>query len=127
MALFNVVIPGRPIVKKNTQRTVGYGRKKRVIYSPNFLAWQRIAMLLCLSKKPRNPIGTLITAEFKFYFKNRQAEADTSNLIEGAQDVLTKSEVIRDDRLICKVIAEKIFGETPRVEISLFNYEKSTN
>lgn len=60
---------------------------------------------------------------YKFYFANRQAEPDVSNLIEGPQDVLQKAGIIKNDRLIMRVMAEKFFGVgEPRTEIEIYNY-----
>lgn len=121
--IFECTILGRPIVKKNTQRVVGYGRRKHVIYSKKFLEWQSVANATI---QRRAGVTLLITepieAEFKFYFKNRAAEADVSNLIEGPQDVLKKTGIISDDKLIMRVRGEKFFGHEPRTEIRLYKF-----
>lgn len=117
---FRVTIPGRPIVKKNTQRIVGFGKSKRAIYSKAFKAWERIAILECRRIwKYQEPVYEPIEAVYRFYFENKKSEADVSNLVEGPQDALKAAGVIHDDRIIQKVMAIKYFGEKPRVEIEL--------
>lgn len=123
MQIFNIVIPGRPIVKKNTQRIVGYGKKRRAIYSPLYTAWERGALLIFKMKDDLPFIDFNVMAEFSFYFENHSAEPDTSNLIEGPQDLLKKAGVISDDKIIKRVLAEKFFGETPRTEIRILRLE----
>lgn len=123
--LFKAVIPGRPIVKKNTQRVVGFGRSKHAIYSPQFKLWERVAFDCCLKAGINlSTITAPIEAHYKFYLKNKQGEPDTSNLVEGISDVLQKTEIISDDKQIIKFTAEKIFGEEPRTEVWLFEMPK---
>lgn len=128
MMLFVATIPGRPIVKKNTQRVVGRGKSKRAIYSPQFIAWERVALAVIRGLwQGAQPICEPIRAKFTFHFINRQAEPDVSNLIEGVQDALTKAGVIADDRLIKIVTAEKCFGEVsePATLVEIHSLEVS--
>ena len=122
LPLFACTILGRPIVKKNTQRTVGFGTRKRVIYSPRYRAWEIDAIAACKRANRTELLAMPLTAVFRFYFENKMAEADTSNLIEGIQDALKKAQVIEDDKLIIRIIAEKFFGETARTELELHKY-----
>ena len=118
--LFTCSIPGRVIVKKNTQRIVGSGSRKRAIYSPKFIAWERIAMLhMKRTWAGREPITDPLEVRYRFFFANRQGEADTSNLVEGVSDALQKSGVIEDDKLIHILHASKSFGGEARVEIEI--------
>lgn len=122
--LFKCTIPSRCYIKKNTARIVGYGKSKRAIYTPRFLAWQKYA-LLCMRQawmgKP--PIDFAVDATFIFYFKNKQAETDLSNTIEGPQDCLKTAGVIVDDVLIQVLHARKFFGGEPRTEIEIRGIE----
>jgi Holliday junction resolvase RusA-like endonuclease len=121
--LFSAVIPGRCIVKKNGQRVYGRGRGKRVVYTPKFLEWQSRAMVILLGPLKSILIDGQVTAHFRFYFANRASEADVSNLVEGPQDALVKAGVLKDDKLVMRIIAEKFFGHEARVEIDLYPYE----
>lgn len=120
-----VTIPGRVMVLKNSKRVIFRGPRRRasVLPSPQYSKWERhAANWLRLSFK-----GHLIDwpceAHFKFYFQNRQGEADVSNLIEGPADVLQKVGILKDDKLIMRVVAEKFFGSEPRCEISFYRYD----
>lgn len=106
--LFEVTIPGRPIVKKNTKK---FGRGK-VYYSPQYMAWEEQALLyLALALKSpkfieRFPIKYPVKVQYVFTFKNKIC-GDVSNYIEGPQDALVKAGILKDDRLIQFLKAEK--------------------
>lgn len=117
MLLFSAFIPGRPPSKKNTKKFF----RGRVIYSKQFREWEKIALTIL---KPEKMIDEAINAKFTFHFKNRQAEADVSNLIEAPQDALQKANVISDDRLIHVVIGKKVFDGTEGTKIELFTSEE---
>lgn len=112
--LFACTIPGRPYVKKNNQRAVGSGRFKRILYSHNFVAWESRARAVVSRERhnwPRLPIDFEVNLACVFGFENRQAEADTSALYEGPQDVLEKMGVIVNDKLIVSHDgSRKVFG-----------------
>lgn len=119
--LFRIIIPGRAYVKKNSQRAIGSGRFKKIIYSPKYQAWEKIAKLtIRQNAKPLSSIGFEVNMKAVFYFENRSAEADLSALYEGIQDVLQKEEIIANDRLIMSHDgSKKVFGETARVEVEI--------
>jgi Holliday junction resolvase RusA-like endonuclease len=124
--IFQATIPGRPIVKKNTKKvTRRYGRVN-VFYSPQFIEWERRALheLLKLSRGSQ-PIDFPLIAVFNFFLSNRQAEPDTSNLVEGPQDALTKAKIIIDDKIIYGLHATKDFDKkNPRTEIKLYRLDE---
>ena len=124
MILFACTIPGRCYVKKNGAKRVGRGKNTRMIYTRNYTAWAADAILeLKQAWKGQNPIECEIEATFKFYFKDKQAEADTSNLCEAPADALTDAGIIKDDILIYKLIAEKYFYTDQKVEIEIRRYK----
>lgn len=118
IAVFNV--PGRPMVKKNTQRVFGVGSKKRAVYSPQYRFWRSVAILI-MKKQPLN-IQTPIELRIKFNFKNRKAEPDVSNLIEGPQDVLKEAGVIADDKLVMRIVAEKCFKGVEETIVEIYPF-----
>ena len=132
--IVTLTFPGRTIVKKNTQRVFGSGRFKRRILSARYQTWEQRAAngLVALLNGKRVAVRTValidfpVAAHFKFYFKDRQAEADVSNLVEGPQDLLVKLGVLKDDRLVMRIVAEKFFGCDPldqRCEVEIFKHE----
>lgn len=121
--LATLTLPGRPIVKKNTQRKYGQGKSSRVVYGDKYLEWRARA----ISAYHRQPSIALlaipVVAVYRFYFKDHQGEADVSNLCEAPGDLLKELGVLKDDRLIMRIQAEKLFGHEPRTEVELFRYE----
>lgn len=73
----------------------------------------------------REPIAEPLEVRYRFFFVNRQSEADTSNLVEGVSDALQKSGVIEDDKLIHILHASKSFGGEARVEIEVARIEEN--
>lgn len=112
------VFKGRPIVKKNTS----YKYKGRHIYSKRFQKWLDKAILeLRIQKTDFTIIDYPVFAEYEFYFKNAQAEPDTSNLVEAIPDLLEKENIIKNDKLIIGFTAIKIIGdECPRSTVKLY-------
>lgn len=122
--LVRMTLPGRPIVKKNTKRAFGSGRSKRFVYSPRYLEWAENALKHLSRDVSIALLDRPMEARFRFYFVNRHAEPDVSNLVEGPQDILKQAHIISDDKLIYRVVAEKFFGaEEPRTEVELWSYE----
>lgn len=111
--LFEVKIPGRVRIKKNGRRHIGKGKN---IPSILYVAWERIAAIYVMRAIPNFkehlPIKKRCKAEFEFHFKNGQNECDTSNCVEGPQDLLQKCRVIENDKLIVEFTAKKILGST---------------
>ncbi len=126
LTLFEVSIPGRTIVKKNTKRfSVNmHNRAPKIYYSPQYYDWSAAAKTSILKAKQKYPslIDTNVEVHFEFHYKNHQWEADTSNLIEGPQDVLVEMGVLKDDKLITKLIAEKIFDGEEKCVVKVYGY-----
>lgn len=120
MVIFKCVIPGRAYIKKNTAR---HFRGGGVGYSKEYIGWERQAeMRIALAKKDFKllPITEEVNLKALFYFKNKTAEPDLSNLYEGIQDVLQNMGVLANDKLIYGHDgSRKIFYEEPRLEIEL--------
>ncbi len=128
--LFECVIPGRPMVKKNNQKvvTIRRGRRsfKTKVNTPQYQEWENEAAKTVRRARHQvnGPIECHIHARFIFYFENRQSEADLSNLYEGIQDILKKEGVIADDVLIeSHDGSRKRFYQKPRLEVALFEYD----
>ncbi len=126
--IFKCLIPGRVYVKKNTKRVYGRGPRKRVIYSPNYTAWEGVAMAhLCRERLTTGlitPIKRYVHCKFIFNFEDRRAEADLSNLIESPQDVLVKAKVLWDDRLIYSLDgSRKQYGKENSCLVEIYEFE----
>ena len=65
------------------------------------------------------PIKEPIQITYKFYCKTKR-RVDLSNLIEAPQDCLVKAEIISDDSIIERIIAEKFYDKiNSRCEIEI--------
>jgi Holliday junction resolvase RusA-like endonuclease len=62
-----------------------------------------------------------IEVDYVFYLKNA-ARTDVDNLIKPLQDILVRTEIITDDRLIMSMNATKIKDQRDRVEITIRPY-----
>ena len=70
------------------------------------------------------PIKEPINLCVRFYFKDRQAEPDLSNLYHGVEDMLQSCGVIENDKLIVSHDgSRKIFGEEAKTEIEIWRFE----
>jgi Holliday junction resolvase RusA-like endonuclease len=127
--LFECTIDGRPVVKKNTKK---FSSKGGVYYSPQFKAWEVKAILQVRKEMKRFPAERFpfresVEIHLDFHFKNHQWEGDVSNYTEGPQDLLQKCGVILNDKLIYKILAEKIFSGEEKTIIKLFDFYKGDN
>lgn len=124
---FHVVIPGKVGIKKNSRKQIrdSYGRTRN-IPSERYSNWERVAtphVLQAIVRKPRNlpiPATCLIHAEFEFHFKNNKALPDTSNCIEGPQDVMENCRVFANDRQIASISAKRFVGGDEKTVIKLY-------
>ncbi len=122
--LFEVMIPGRVRIKKNGRQYIGRGKN---IPSKRYAEWEKMASAYVLTMFSRFrlnlPIRERVRAEFEFHFKNFKNEPDTSNCVEGPQDLLQKMRVIENDKLVVEFSAKKIIGTTDCVMIRLFRID----
>jgi Holliday junction resolvase RusA-like endonuclease len=120
--IVHLVIPGRPAILKNSKRVISRGAGRRAIVLPSitYVKWEQHAALWLQRSFRGCLIDYQVTAEFRFFFENRKSEPDVSNLIEGPADVMQKVGILKNDRLIVRLTAEKFFGHDPRTEIDLY-------
>lgn len=124
LILFECEIPGRVAIKKNSKKIAFRGGRPRIFSSDNYRIWEAdAAPHIVRQKKHFNlPIQGLIEARFEFHFLNHQGEADTSNCIEGPQDLMAKLGVFENDKQIVSLRAVKRFGLPPKTIVKLYQY-----
>jgi len=71
-----------------------------------------------LLNPPKCPISNEIDVSYTFYVKNYK-RADTSNMIKTCEDMLVKCGVIKDDKQVVWLSAEKVKSEKEYIEISI--------
>lgn len=143
--LFRLVIPVEKHFSKKNAKTIRYRWKGGQRGSPFLGATNEAAMAerVLVShmqagerfSSVSHPISLPMLAVFKFKFTdfytvkgeiNRRA-MDLTNVIQGVEDALQKSEVILDDALITKIIANKEFGLENEIVVELFTDESAAS
>lgn len=118
--LFQAVVLGRVVSKKNSKRIVKCGRYSKLISSSQYLEWEAVAIQsLRRAWGFQKSLDQPLTMTIGFYFKNHANELDIDNCIAGPSDCLQLAGVISNDKIIMRVVAEKYFGSEPRVVIEL--------
>lgn len=119
-----LVIPGRPVPKKNSAQLV-YGKGKSgkpkavILPSKAFLAYETVALKHIRAAMPgqfREPV----TVRCQYWPPTRQWWPDLVGLLQGTSDILQKAGVLEDDRLIVNYDGSHIMGldkYNPRAEI----------
>jgi Holliday junction resolvase RusA-like endonuclease len=121
--IFECTLPGKVGIKKNNKQVFKRHGKTIVASSDRFINWESIAISYAMLYKKKQRVKTIdfeLEAQFEFHFKNRHALPDTSNCIEGPQDVLTKARVYTDDKLITKINAERFISGEEYTLIKLY-------
>ena len=101
--LFKCVIPGRARIQKNSHRvrTNFQTGKKYIGKGDRFIRWADFArVFIYRAKPPEKPIDFYVNMKATFYLKNKQHEPDLSNAYQGIEDLLQKTGVIKNDKLI---------------------------
>ena len=134
MTLFECVIPGQPQGKGRPKFVRATGRA----YTPKGTAeWERSAALIMRNEYGGSPIDEPVVARVVAVFSRPgrlmrkkdedgrmpcTVKPDIDNVVKCALDALTMAGVLRDDKVVWKVVAEKLYAsktEGPSVEVSL--------
>lgn len=99
------IIGGAPRVKKNTQRSVGFGKSSRRINSKAYTNWEAMAapQLGDVMRQYRRMTGQpwpLIDFTHNFsarFFMDTKGQVDLSALYEGIQDLMVSKGMLLDD------------------------------
>lgn len=131
--VFQVVIPGKVGIKKNSRKQIidGYGRRRN-IPSERYKNWEAVAIPYVLQAKHSQPKSLLVPlkcnlhAHFEFYFKNNKAVPDTSNCVEGPQDVMEACKVYENDKQIVSIFAQRFVSGDEKTLIKLFEVKNES-
>jgi Holliday junction resolvase RusA-like endonuclease len=128
--VFEVEIPGKVGIKKNSRQLFQAGSRKVSAPSKRYKAWESGAFPSVLRARAEFreslPIDQPIFAYFEFHFLNRRGLPDTSNCIEGPQDLLQSLGIFTNDQLIEHLEAVRIVGSKPKTIIKLFTGRMTT-
>jgi Holliday junction resolvase RusA-like endonuclease len=126
--LFSAVVMGRVGIKKNNRKIFknSYGSLKSTP-SNRFKNWEAVATSFIIQSKRKyqiyKPIDLAIFAYFEFHFKDKRALPDTSNCIEGPQDVMEACGVYNNDRQIVSLEAHRFISGEEKTIIKLYGVE----
>ncbi len=118
--VIRIVIPGRPITKKNHGRIVRAGGKPRMIPSDQFRAYQEKAgyYIRCKGRRISEPVNVKCV-----YHMPTKGRVDLVGLLQATDDILTHYGVIEDDnsRIVAGHDGSRVRydKDRPRVEITI--------
>ena len=131
---WTINIPGQPVGKGRPKFVRATGRA----YTPKGTAeWERSAAMLARAAWGRAPLDGLVTVEIVAVFSRPKrllrkkdpteriacgVKPDIDNVVKCALDALVMAGVMRDDKQVFRVVAEKLYAgksEGPCVEIRI--------
>ena len=122
MSKLNIILKGRPITKKNSQRIVLAKNGRRfVIQSKQYLTYEND----CLWQIKAEYRGETITGQINLqalYYMPTKARPDLLNLEQATADILQKAKLIENDKNIVSFDGSRIAGVdkvNPRTEITI--------
>ncbi|MBX4259765.1 hypothetical protein KTC96_24885 (plasmid) [Clostridium estertheticum] len=120
--MIKLVIEGRPITKKNSQRILKNFKTGRRFIAPseNFVNYQESSLYKLNGQYFGEAVEIPVNVKCLYYMPTR-GRVDLSNLIESTHDILVKAEILKDDnsKVIVSVDGSRVLYDkkNPRVEI----------
>ena len=120
--MFKIIIVGRPITKKNSQRIIQVGGGRHIpIPSKAYCSYREVALWQIKSQfKEDAAINKPVNIKCLYYMPTKH-KVDLLNLLEATMDILVDAEVIEDDnsKIVASHDGSRVFydKENPRVEI----------
>lgn len=118
-----IVLPGRPITKKNSQRiSINRRTGKRFVRpSKAYSEYEEICLWHLKAyrgKQYDSPVGLKV----EYWMPNRRSWPDLIGLLQATSDILEKAGILADDKLIVSYDGSRIVGvdkDNPRAEITI--------
>lgn len=126
--MVKLVIPIRPITKKNHQEIrINRGNGKHFVSpSPQYKLYEQECGWYLKEQYKENAIDYSVNVKCLYYMPTKGC-VDLSNLLEATHDVLTKYGVLEDDnsKIIAAVDGSRVLHdrENPRTEIYIEKFE----
>ena len=126
--MIKLIIPGRPITKKNNQRILMNRKTKKRFIAPSeqFEVYQEMCLWELRGKYLDNPIDYAVNVKCLYYMPSRST-VDLSNLLESTHDILVKAKILQDDnyKIIKSVDGSRVLYDKnkPRVEVYIEKIE----
>ena len=100
----HLIIPGHPVVLKNTKKIILVGERRIIASNPNVEAYQHKAIaVLCQQWAGRPPISEAVNLAIHSYGawkRSNENLPDASNLYQMPEDLLGVAGIIEDDRQV---------------------------
>jgi len=118
--VFDFVVYGRPVSKKNKKRIIWrQSGRPSIISSNSVLRWESNARGQLLSQKPRQPIEGELYVEVFSYLSGSQ-KSDVDNLACAPLDALQSARIIRNDYQVSELYSVRLRDpDCPRVIMRL--------
>lgn len=117
--MVRIILPGRPMTKKNHQRVIRAGNRPYIIQSKAYEEYEAIC-LWHLQRYKFQFEGKQVAVKALYWLPNRRGWPDLTGLLQATGDILERAQVIDNDRLIVSWDGSRIAGvdkEKPRAEI----------
>src|SRR6056297_969136 len=116
-----IILPGRPITKKNHQRIIrkGSGRSS-LISSRHYLTYEEACLWELKKYEGQRFKDNKLQAKCLYWMPNYRSWPDLIGLLQATWDILEKADIIDNDQNIVSPDGSRIVGidrENPRTEI----------
>ena len=128
MNKMKIILTGRPITKKNSQRIVlTKGGKRFLIQSKQYLQYEKDCLWNIKAQYKGETITGRVSLQVLYYMPDKRMP-DLINLLQATADILEKARVIDNDKDIVSFDGSRIIGVdkvNPRCEITIKEVNKS--
>lgn len=124
MGIF-IVLPGRPITKKNHQRIVRSAGRPIVIQSKQYKAYEQNCLWALKGCQTR--FSGPVEIQARYWMPDRRSWPDLLGLLQATCDILEKAGILENDRDVVSVDGSRIVGvdrKNPRVEVVIRQAER---
>ena len=122
-----IILPGRPYTKKNSQQIYSHGDKRSPAPSKKYKQYETDCLKMLMGYRgPKFQKGARLNLAARYWMPNRASWPDLVGLIQSTQDILEKAGVIDNDRDIVTLDGSQIMGvdkDNPRAYVVLQEVE----
>ncbi len=117
-----IILPGRPITKKNSQRIIfnKVTGRRMVIQSKKYLEYEKECLWQLKQYRDKHIGPVQVTA--RYWMPDRRSWPDLMGLLQATCDILERAGIIENDKNVVRLDGSEIVGvdrENPRVEVEV--------
>lgn len=129
--IYQVVIPGRIVAKKNAKKPGRRGNRLTIISKPEWIQYKERAVWVMKAARgrhgldPTRPYLEAVSIQWAYYPDDRK-RPDTTAISETVADLLEDAKVIQDDRQVAHCDGSRLMGidkKNPRLVIMVSPYK----